>query len=475
MILPCGWCWSTVGEIVDAINAGRSSGDHNQLGQGTPHLRPMNINRQGQLDLRVVKYLEEDSLPLLEAGDVLFNNTNSPELVGKTTYVPKSDLFAFSNHMTQLRPSGAVYGRYLSNYLHHLWSLGIFRQLCTNHVNQASVGRTVLGGIKIPVAPLAEQHRIVAEIEKHFTRLDSAVAGLARAKTQLRRHRASVLTAACEGRLIGSSKAWPLVRVDEVGEVKLGRQRAPQHQVGENIRPYLRVANVFEDRIDTSDILHMNFSASEFETFRLLPGDVLLNEGQSLELVGRAAVYRDEVPGACFQNTLIRFRAGDRILPRFALLVFRAWLHSGRFRSIAKRTTNIAHLGASRLAEMHLALPSREQQAKIVEDIDGRLSRDSRIEQSLDSNLIRAGRLRQSILKLAFNGRIVLQDPQDEPASALIARAKRDRIESLAHPKNIRRRRKVSKSKQSDRRGIVATLRNAGEPLSPESLFANAG
>lgn len=68
------------------------------------------------------------------------------------------------------------------------------------------------------------------------------------------------------------------------------------------MRPYLRVANVFEDRIDTSSVMEMNFTQEEFETYRLEDGDVLLNEGQSLHLVGRPAIYRGEVPGACSQT-----------------------------------------------------------------------------------------------------------------------------------------------------------------------------
>jgi type I restriction enzyme S subunit len=74
------------------------------------------------------------------------------------------------------------------------------------------------------------------------------------------------------------------------------------------MRPYLRVANVFENRIDISDVLEMNFTPEEFEVYALEYGDILLNEGQSLELVGRPAMFKNEIEGACFQNTLVRFR-----------------------------------------------------------------------------------------------------------------------------------------------------------------------
>lgn len=159
---------------------------------------------------------------------------------------------------------------------------------------------------------------------------------------------------------------WTLEPVSEVGRVQLGRQRAPVHERGRHMMPYLRVANVYDGWIDYSDVLVMNFSPGEQETFGLVPGDILLNEGQSLELVGRSAIYR-EAPGAyCFQNTLVRFRAGDRAIPEYCQSVFQRWLGLGRFQVIAKQTTSIAHLGASRFAKMLLPLPPRPQQRAIA-------------------------------------------------------------------------------------------------------------
>jgi type I restriction enzyme S subunit len=134
--------------------------------------------------------------------------------------------------------------------------------------------------------------------------------------------------------------------------------------------PYLRVANVLEDKIDTSDIKEMNFTEAEKNIFSLFPGDVLLNEGQSRELVGRPAVYQGEVPGACFQNTLLRFRAYDGVIPEYANKVFLAYLHNGRFQNAATQTTNIAHLSAGRLSPIEFPLPPQNEQKRIIEKVD---------------------------------------------------------------------------------------------------------
>jgi type I restriction enzyme S subunit len=199
-------------------------------------------------------------------------------------------------------------------------------------------------------------------------------------------------------------KGWAWASVEQVGVVQLGRQRAPQHHSGDFMRPYLRVANVFEDRIDVTDVKEMNFNPTEFEQFKLFPNDILLNEGQSLDLVGRPAIYRDEMPGACFTNTLVRFRSCLLLDVKFSLSVFRANLHSGKFQKIAKWTTNIAHLGADRFAKLEFPLPPLAEQTRIVAEVERRLSVIEGIEATVEANLKRAARLRQSILQKAFSG-----------------------------------------------------------------------
>ena len=133
------------------------------------------------------------------------------------------------------------------------------------------------------------------------------------------------------------------------------------------MQKYLRVANVFDGFIDYSDVLEMPFTESERAIYYLNPGDILLNEGQSLELVGRSAIYDGKRNEYCFQNTLIRFRPSASISSQFALQVFRHFLHTGEFAAIAARTTSIAHLGVERFASMLIPLPPLHEQKAISE------------------------------------------------------------------------------------------------------------
>jgi len=197
---------------------------------------------------------------------------------------------------------------------------------------------------------------------------------------------------------------WTATKVRDIGSVQLGRQRSPDVHQGANMRPYLRVANVFEDRIDLSDVMEMHFEPKEVERYELGPGDILLNEGQSRELVGRPAMYRGELPGVCFTNSLVRFQASSAVDRDFALHLFRHWLKNGSFQAIAQITTNIAHLGAGRFGDMTVPLPPLNEQRRIVAKLEALQARSRRAREALDAVPPLLEKLRQSILAAAFRG-----------------------------------------------------------------------
>lgn len=158
---------------------------------------------------------------------------------------------------------------------------------------------------------------------------------------------------------------WTRSSIGELGEVRSGRQRSP-HKSG-IARPYLRVANVFDGHIDFSDVLSMPFKDDEFLTYELRPGDILLNEGQSLELVGRAAIFEGRPEKYAFQNTLVRFRPACPEDATFYYLLFQHLRHTGVLASIAVQTTSIAHLGSDRFADLVVPIPPPPVRQKIAE------------------------------------------------------------------------------------------------------------
>lgn len=162
------------------------------------------------------------------------------------------------------------------------------------------------------------------------------------------------------------NRKFPMKQIAATGDVRGGRQRSP-HMTEGRVVPYLRVANVFDGFIDFSDVNEMAFKPNEIESFRLKAEDILLNEGQSVELVGRCAMFVDGPEDCCFQNTLIRYRAGPDTNADFALQLFRYCQAIGVFSRIAVKTNSIAHLGLSRFAELELPFPPLPEQLKIAE------------------------------------------------------------------------------------------------------------
>jgi type I restriction enzyme S subunit len=397
------------------------------------------------------------------------------------------------------RSRGAIDQDFLFHFVRQESYRKAARATMQSGVGQARVPKEFVLNTELPLPPLAEQQRIVAKIDALQERSRRAHEALSEVGPLLEQFRQSVLITAFRGDLTADWRAahadvepasellyriraerrrrweqaelakyeakgrtppknwqdkyeepepvddsvlpelpngWEWVRVKDIGEVQLGRQRAPQYHSGPNMRPYLRVMNVFEDRIDTEDIMKMDFSPEEFERYRLEPGDILLNEGQSRELVGRSAIYRGEIPGACFTNTLVRFRPDTPIESDYPQIVFLGYLKTGRFQQLASLTVNIAHLGAGRFADMEFPLPPLEEQAEIVRRARGALNQITRLEERLHTNFADLDQLDQSILTKAFRGELVPQDPNDEPASALLARIREQRMQQTEAAKH---------------------------------------
>jgi type I restriction enzyme S subunit len=193
---------------------------------------------------------------------------------------------------------------------------------------------------------------------------------------------------------------WEVCPVEWKGQVTAGKALAV-NAPGEQ-RPYLRTKNVFDGRIDIDDVLTMPMTEEQFAQFQLRPGDVLLNEGQSLELVGRCSIYRDEHPSPCaIQNALLRFRPKAGTSASFASHLFRNCQKTGIFARIALQTTSVAHLGSSRFASLRLAWPTTNEQISIataLDDIDHLIK-------SLDDLITKKTNIKQATMQELLTGK----------------------------------------------------------------------
>ena len=357
---------------------------------------------------------------------------------------------------------------------------------------------------------LAEQHHIVAEVEKQFTRLDASVTALKRVQANLKRYRASVLKAACEGRLVPTeaelaraegrdyeaadqllerilaerrarweaqekrrgkykepvapdtsnlsqlSQGWVWATLAQISDVKGGVTKGRRYRADESLTevPYLRVANVQRGYLDLSEIRTIKVTQEFADQLALVPGDILFTEGGDRDKLGRGWVWNGEMEGCIHQNHVFR----SRLLLSEMHSEFVSWWGNSFgqtfFNQRGKQTTNLASINLSVLSGFPVPLPPLAEQRRIAAEVERRLSIIRQAEAVVETNLTRADRLRQSILKQAFSGKLVPQDPNDEPASVLLKRirAEREAAQAAFKPKG---RAKGRRARSSPERQLV--------------------
>jgi type I restriction enzyme S subunit len=453
----------------------------------------------------------------LHGGDIVL-----AEASGSSTQVGRAAIWSneipeccFQNTVIRFRPH-AVTPEYALMVFHHHALSGAFAAIARG-VGIQHLGGSAFAQAQFPLPPLAEQARISQEANRQLREADEARESMAAALLRTDTQDDVILEAAALGGLTDATNSepivlssedvadaqpalfvvenqkrdvsitdfpelmsraipagWRWVRVDQGGEVRLGRQRSPEHEYGEHIVPYLRVANVFEDYIDVSDVRSMNFTPQEQKTFSLLRGDILLNEGQSPELVGRAAMYVGQPPKVCYQNTLLRFRHAAYVNPHFALLVFRHYLRAGHFTRIARWSTNIAHLGSDRFGSMPFPLPPKKEQDMIVAEARRRLDASKAQRSAIESSLNRLDQMRREIIRSAVSGTLVAQIQGEEPARDLLARlGPPSDPKPQIQGKEKRMTRRARNTEQT--KGLYETLVRLKATVEPDLLFKAAG
>lgn len=132
-------------------------------------IRPTNINEESEFVFDRNVYINRNDLnthkaDILNTGEVLFNNTNSQEQVGKTIYFNLKSDYLCSNHITRIKTSNNLNPQYLADLFNLYKRKFVFYRLCTNWNNQSGIGLDVLGNVEIPLLPLPKQNQIATHI-----------------------------------------------------------------------------------------------------------------------------------------------------------------------------------------------------------------------------------------------------------------------------------------------------------------------
>lgn len=236
---------------------------------------------------------------------------------------------------------------------------------------------------------------------------------------------------------------WLWASLDMLGEIVSGVAKGSKQTPGISLRevPYLRVANVQRGFLDLSEIKKIMASERDIEELTLLNGDVLFNEGGDRDKLGRGWVWRDEVAQCIHQNHVFRMRPYlPEVLSEFVSYHGNTFGKSW-FQQAGKQTTNLASINLGILRAFPVPVPPADEAREILERVSQEIDAIKLQEASIERGLRQATAQRKNLLKAAFSGQLVPQNPNDEPASTLLARIRAER-EARESPRQGRRVRK---------------------------------
>lgn len=494
--LPNGWTRATLDECCEVVSGQSPPGEtYNEVGDGLPFYQGK--AEFGDLYPTPRKWCTQPTKTAL-GGDVLIS-VRAP--VGPTNLA--SEVCCIGRGLAALRPRQGMRTRFVLYQMRA--SEGELAGIATGSTFSA-VSSQQLKSHSLVVAPTDEQDRIVAEIEKQFTRLDAATKALMRVQSNLKRYRASVLKAACEGRLVPTEaelarkegrdyepadkllqrilcerrsrweadtlakmitsgkppkddrwkekykepeipdtkdlpqlpEGWILVRLDTVADVI---DPNPSHRTPAFVQrgfAFVSAENFVGDSSLDFKIgrqVGQNVLTDQIARFTILPGAFAMSRYGTIGKTCKLPPERDY----CLSYSLVVIQSKSESVDSDFLRIV---CSSGMIMALAKsriQGATIPDLGVAHIRSLPITLPVMNEQGRIKEEVGRKLSFIDQLMKDVDHKLRHADRLRQSILKCAFAGNLVPQDPTDEPASTLLDRIRAER--ASAAPRKSRTRR----------------------------------
>ncbi|WP_425801231.1 restriction endonuclease subunit S [Desulfitobacterium sp. Sab5] len=464
--LPFNWVVAQLGEVANYEN-GKAFKPTEWEGKGLPIIRIQNLNNP-DAKYHYTTGVYEGKYKVSK-GDLLFAWSAS---LG--AYIWNNGEAWLNQHIFKVLPQKFIDKKYLYYLLDNI----VIRLYSETHGSgMVHITKGKFEANEIPLPPLPEQHRIVAKIEELFSELDKGVESLKTALQQLKVYRQAVLKCAFEGKLteewrkaqkgLHNAKEllekintdiekkekdstinvkfeltfdenvklplipsiWQWLKLKNIAELVGGITKGRDFKDKKTISlPYLRVANVQDGYLDLKEIKDIELLESEKEKYLLRENDILYTEGGDKDKLGRGTIWKNEIIECVHQNHIFRARIyREFFVPKYIAYYSQSETAKKYFYRKAKQTVNLASINMTVLGNLLVPIPSKKEQSQIVQEIEFRLSVCDKIQESIVQSLDKAEALRQSILKKAFEGKLVPQDPNEEPAEKLLERIRAEK------------------------------------------------
>jgi type I restriction enzyme S subunit len=482
--LPPGWARAQLGSLVEP-RSGKANPQATPAAKfiGMEQVEPHTMRLLGTIPCGTMKSGANTFQPF----DVLYGRMRA--YLNKVYQPDFSGLC--SGEFIVLPETGAVLGRFLKYRLNSGDFVRFANHLNSGDRPRVDFDQIKIFNLLLPPKP--EQQRIADALDELFSDLDAGVAALERVQAKLKHYRAAVLKAAVEGTLTAGWRArqptaepasdllarilaerrrrWEkaqLQKFKEAGKTPpnnwKAKYREPVAPDTTNLPPLaegwcwtnldslivnglqngayypgerygsgthiLRIDDYQNDWVrNTSELRQVSADKGDIDYYTLHEGDLVINRVNSMTHIGKCLVASKGLEGCLFESNMMRSCLAILSVPRF----IEAYLHScgGRQRLIkgAKWAVNQASINQQDVKRTAVPLPPLAEQAAIVEAVEDQLSVIDHLEADIEAKLKSAQALRQSILRHAFTGRLVPQDPNDEPAAGLLKRIAADRAE----------------------------------------------
>lgn len=395
--LPLGWQTAKLGDLIVEAATGFACGQ--RANDGAIQLRMNNVTRRGELDWSSFIRVPGDKAMLdgyaLRAGDVVFNNTNSTEMVGKTALFRGFDEpVVFSNHFTRLRTKAdALAPDFLALWLHSQWQAGVFARICDRWIGQSAVQRNKLLALEIPLPPLEEQRGIAARLREQLSILAEARVALEAQLAAAESLPAAHLRAVFESE---EMQQWPPTRL---GDLLVVRQNIvhPRNKPSGAAR-FVGLEHIQSHTGRRIGELPIQMEQLTGRKARFFTGDIVY--GYLRPYLNK--VWIAEFDGLCSVDQYV-----FEIRTDIAAANFMAWfMRSSTYLSRApvKETPGwLPRIRTEEVAAVEINLPPVEVQRSIADKLDAELAETRALQQTISAKVAELEKLPAALLRAAFS------------------------------------------------------------------------
>jgi len=357
------WPLASLGDVVEDTQYGTSM-KANEQGSGVPVLRMNNITYSGDIDLTDLKHVDlveaEDERYFVRRGDLLFNRTNSQELVGKMGVWNRDERFAFAGYLVRLRLNcDRAEPRFVGAWFNTPEMKAMLRARAKPSINMSNINATEALKLSLVLPPLKEQRRIADVLDR---------AEALRAKRRAALAQLDTLTQSIFLDLFGdpatNPKRWPVCQIGDLLESASYGTSERSGSMGQF--PVIRMNNLTRTGdMDLADLKFMDLPSTQHERYLVRVGDVLFNRTNSAELVGKTAIVLDAKPMA-FAGYLVRLRVDGRNDPEYLSAFLNTAYAKKMLRAMCKSIIGMANINATEIQKMRIPKPPLDRQQELA-------------------------------------------------------------------------------------------------------------